>query len=51
MQKKYWLCIICGDLHVGVNPPEICPTCFQGKEKYIEITFENFETEVAKLKK
>lgn len=51
MQKKYWLCTICGDLHVGVNPPDPCPTCHQGKEKAVEITFEEFQAEIAKLKK
>lgn len=51
MQKKYWLCTICGDLHVGANPPEVCPTCHQGKDKAVEITLEEFEAELAKLKK
>lgn len=51
MEKKYWLCTICGDLHVGVFPPDPCPTCHQGKEKYVEISFADFQAEVAKLKK
>ena len=26
-QKRFWRCHICGDIHFGVKPPEICPTC------------------------
>ncbi len=51
MEKKYWLCTICGDLHIGVKPPDPCPTCLQSKEKYIEISFEDFQAEVDKFKK
>ena len=51
MQKKFWLCTICGDLHVGANPPEVCPTCHQGKEKSVEITFDDMEKELQKYKK
>jgi len=25
--KKYWRCFVCNDIHYGVRPPEICPTC------------------------
>lgn len=35
--KKYYRCHVCNDIHYGVNPPELCPTCFQ-KNAYIEIT-------------
>ncbi|MDO9509759.1 MAG: hypothetical protein Q7J14_00555 [Candidatus Magasanikbacteria bacterium] len=51
MEKKYWFCAICGDLHVGANPPDSCPTYHQGKEKYVEISFEDFQIEIAKFKK
>ncbi len=27
VKKKYWRCHICGDIHYGEKPPEICPTC------------------------
>ena len=27
MKKKYWRCFVCNDIHWGVRPPEICPTC------------------------
>jgi rubrerythrin len=25
--KTYWRCNVCNDIHYGVRPPEICPTC------------------------
>ena len=37
--KKYWRCFVCNDIHYGVKPPEICPTCMV-KNAYIEITSE-----------
>ncbi len=40
-QKKYWRCTVCGDLHFGVHPPKICPTCTQ-EDKYVEISKEEF---------
>jgi ferredoxin-thioredoxin reductase catalytic chain len=27
VKKRYWRCHICGDIHFGERPPEICPTC------------------------
>lgn len=37
--KKYWRCFVCNDIHYGVKPPEICPTCM-AKNAYMEITSE-----------
>jgi len=37
--KKYWRCFVCNDIHYGVKPPEICPTC-KVKNAYVEITSE-----------
>lgn len=37
--KKFWRCFICNDLHYGVRPPEICPTCM-AKNAYVEISSE-----------
>lgn len=34
--KKYWRCFVCNDIHFGVTPPEICPTCGV-KHAYVEI--------------
>jgi len=35
--KKFWRCFICNDLHYGVKPPEICPTCL-ARDAYVEIS-------------
>jgi len=40
--KKFWRCTICGDLHYGVQAPEVCPTCHQPRDKAMEITKEEF---------
>lgn len=37
--KKYWRCFVCNDIHYGVKPPEICPTCMV-KNAYVEISTE-----------
>ncbi len=37
--KKYWRCFVCNDVHYGVKPPEICPTCL-AKNAYVEISSE-----------
>ena len=35
--KKFWRCFVCNDLHYGLKPPEICPTCLVRKA-YVEIS-------------
>lgn len=35
--KKYWRCHVCNDIHYGIKPPEICPTC-GFKNAYVEIS-------------
>jgi ferredoxin-thioredoxin reductase catalytic chain len=25
--RPFWRCFICGDIHYGRKPPEVCPTC------------------------
>jgi ferredoxin-thioredoxin reductase catalytic chain len=35
--KKFWRCFVCNDIHYGVKPPEICPTCLV-KNAYVEIS-------------
>lgn len=29
-----WICIICGYVHEGEEPPEVCPQCGAPKEKF-----------------
>ncbi len=35
--KKYWRCFVCNDIHYGLTPPDICPTC-KVENAYIEIS-------------
>ena len=35
--KKYWRCHVCNDIHYGIKPPEICPTCGV-QSAYVEIS-------------
>lgn len=35
--KKFWRCHVCNDIHYGIRPPEICPTCMV-KDAYVEIS-------------
>ena len=41
--KKYWRCFVCNDIHYGVKPPEICPTCMV-KNAYVEVSAAEAET-------
>ncbi|MGD2246687.1 MAG: hypothetical protein PVI11_09085, partial [Candidatus Aminicenantes bacterium] len=41
--KKHWRCFVCNDIHYGVTPPEICPTCMV-KNAYMEISSAEAET-------
>ena len=29
-----WICTVCGYIHEGAEPPDICPVCKVGKEKF-----------------
>jgi ferredoxin-thioredoxin reductase catalytic subunit len=35
--KIYWRCFVCNDIHYGLAPPDICPTC-KVENAYIEIS-------------
>jgi ferredoxin-thioredoxin reductase catalytic subunit len=39
MKKRYWRCFVCNDIHYGVAPPELCPTC-NVLNAYVEISAE-----------
>ncbi|MDZ7641752.1 MAG: DUF2231 domain-containing protein [Desulfurivibrio sp.] len=34
---KAWKCTVCNYVHQGDTPPEICPVCGAGKDKFVEI--------------
>lgn len=33
---KKWVCTVCGYVHEGDTPPEKCPQCKVGKDKFVE---------------
>ena len=37
MKKRYWRCFVCNDIHYGIAPPELCPTC-KVLNAYVEIS-------------
>jgi ferredoxin-thioredoxin reductase catalytic subunit len=39
MKKRYWRCYVCNDIHYGIAPPELCPTC-KVLHAYVEISAE-----------
>ena len=38
---KKWKCTVCGYIHEGNEPPDECPVCGAGKEKFVEIIEES----------
>jgi hypothetical protein len=34
---KKWRCTVCGYIHEGEEPPEICPVCGADRSKFVEI--------------
>jgi ferredoxin-thioredoxin reductase catalytic subunit len=37
LNKKFYRCFVCNDIHFGLKPPEVCPTCL-AKNAYVEIS-------------
>lgn len=35
--KKAWRCFVCNDIHYGLKPPEVCPTCLV-RNAYVEVS-------------
>ncbi|UCE68102.1 MAG: rubredoxin [Candidatus Zixiibacteriota bacterium] len=34
---KKWVCKICGHIHEGDEPPEVCPVCGASKDDFEEM--------------
>ncbi|MFH1404317.1 MAG: rubredoxin-like domain-containing protein [Candidatus Altiarchaeota archaeon] len=34
--KKFYRCHVCNDIHYGVRPPDVCPTC-KAKNAFVEV--------------
>jgi rubrerythrin len=40
--RKLWRCTVCNDLCINIQPPKLCPTCFQ-TDAYVEIELNEFK--------
>lgn len=34
---KKWVCVVCGYVHEGEEPPEVCPVCGAPKKDFEEM--------------
>ncbi|MGA7105977.1 MAG: hypothetical protein WBX49_11580 [Candidatus Deferrimicrobiaceae bacterium] len=34
---RRWKCTVCGYIHRGDEPPEVCPVCGAPSERFIEL--------------
>jgi ferredoxin-thioredoxin reductase catalytic subunit len=41
--KIFWRCFVCNDIHYGLKPPEVCPTC-KIKNAYVGISTKEAKT-------
>lgn len=46
MEKKFYRCQVCGDIHWGVLAPDVCPTC-KAVNAYLELSAEEAKKEMA----
>jgi rubredoxin/uncharacterized membrane protein len=47
---KKWRCTVCGYIHEGEEPPEICPVCGADRSKFVEIVAEENGKKKSKTK-
>ncbi len=40
-EECYWICRNCGYVHIGKEPPEVCPVCYRPKA-YFELCINNY---------
>jgi len=41
--RKFWRCYVCNDIHYGIKPPDVCPTC-KVKNAYVLISTHEAKT-------
>jgi uncharacterized membrane protein/RNA polymerase subunit RPABC4/transcription elongation factor Spt4 len=46
---KKWRCTVCGYIHEGEEPPEICPVCGADRSKFVEIVDEENDEKTSKI--
>lgn len=44
-QRVSWVCLACGQLHTGCEPPRACPGCSSGQGHFIRTNFYPFSVE------
>jgi len=47
---KKWKCTVCGYIHDGDEPPEKCPVCGAGRDKFVEVPPEAEEAKTEEKK-
>lgn len=47
---KQWICTVCGYIHQGDEPPEVCPVCGAKKEKFVLLEAEGKVVQQAQAK-
>jgi rubredoxin len=40
VSKTKWRCLVCGHIHTGEEPPEVCPACGVGRENFVKEALE-----------
>ncbi|WP_430882936.1 rubredoxin-like domain-containing protein [Fusibacter sp. JL216-2] len=40
---KEYICDVCGHIHKGDGPPDVCPMCFALKSHFVEKTEESMK--------
>jgi len=43
MSAKKWRCTVCNYIHIGETPPDKCPVCGVGPEKFVLVTEETVD--------
>lgn len=41
VSKTKWKCVVCGYIHEGAEPPDVCPACGVGKENFEKLGLED----------
>lgn len=48
--QKQWKCLVCGYVHTGPEPPDVCPVCGADKTRFVLVGAEDLPTTVLATK-
>ncbi len=34
VEERQWICVVCGYIHKGAEPPDVCPLCCASKDQF-----------------